>query len=276
LSLPDDSDLVDPAQTRMKRPLGPVWSFRCNEFGHLCNINGTLQRVPRGPAMSNLQGCVSNETATGKLTHVTDEVAFLKALKGNPKPDPGLGDQRAGDAVQPGDDPVPHGHRAAPQHRALVHPEQRRVRRPRRPHPAMGRGLREQRVVQSICASSFGPALQVVANKIGGVFAPACVNGPFPMAAGAAHPACRVVDRSLNAAGARVETLVPSCLDNGNAPPCWTLQPDTTTACRDGQRLAINRAASLAAWPHGRVQLHPLRGGQPERLPLKLKARRAR
>ncbi len=35
-SIPDDSDLVDPTQTTMSSPLGPLWSWRCNEFGHLC------------------------------------------------------------------------------------------------------------------------------------------------------------------------------------------------------------------------------------------------
>ena len=47
-SVPDDSDLVDPTQTTMIDPLGPLWSYRCNEFGHLCNINGMLQPPPRG------------------------------------------------------------------------------------------------------------------------------------------------------------------------------------------------------------------------------------
>jgi hypothetical protein len=82
-SLPDDSDLVDPTQTAMSDPLGPFTSFRCNEFWHLCEIDGVLQPPPRGAA-SNLQGCISNDTSTGKLTLVTDEIAFLKSLKTDP------------------------------------------------------------------------------------------------------------------------------------------------------------------------------------------------
>src|SRR5581483_4961890 len=86
-SVPDDSNLTDPTQRYMADPLGPYWSYRCNEFGHLCNINGTMQPPPRGAA-DHLQGCVSNETQTptagaphGLLAKVGDEVAFLKGLK---------------------------------------------------------------------------------------------------------------------------------------------------------------------------------------------------
>jgi len=81
-SLPDDSDLIDPTQTTEMSALGPLWSWRCNEFGHLCNINGTLQSPPRGPS-TNLQGCMSNDGPTSKLTHLADEIAFLKSLKTN-------------------------------------------------------------------------------------------------------------------------------------------------------------------------------------------------
>src|SRR6185295_10905021 len=35
-SVPDDSDMIDPQQMTMASALGPLWSWRCNEFGHLC------------------------------------------------------------------------------------------------------------------------------------------------------------------------------------------------------------------------------------------------
>ncbi len=40
-------------------------------------------RPPRGPA-TNLQGCISNDTASGKLTKLSDEITFLKSLKTDP------------------------------------------------------------------------------------------------------------------------------------------------------------------------------------------------
>ena len=37
----------------MSDPLGPYWSFRCNEFGHLCNINGDCcSRRRAGPPIT--------------------------------------------------------------------------------------------------------------------------------------------------------------------------------------------------------------------------------
>ena len=48
---------------------GPLKSFRCNELGHLCdNASGMLVPPPKNGGVSNLQGCVSNETSTGMLT----------------------------------------------------------------------------------------------------------------------------------------------------------------------------------------------------------------
>ena len=127
-SVPDDSDLADPTQVRISDPLGPLWSYRCNEFGHLCNIDGKMQPPPRGPA-DHLQGCVSNETSTGRLTKVADEVAFLKGLKTDPSrivvaAITGLPSDYSVRMIQQDGDVEPH-----PGHQELVHDGERRRRR---------------------------------------------------------------------------------------------------------------------------------------------------
>jgi hypothetical protein len=242
-SLPDDSDLIDPQQTRMSDPYGPLWSFRCNEFGHLCNIDGTLQSVPRGPAMSNLQGCVSNETQSSKLTHLGDEIQFLKSLKSDPRQL--LVSVVAGPAapysiemIQNAMDVEVHPnmlHSCTQNSGEYADPAVRLQQWTQ----AFGRnGL-----FLSICANSFAPALQLIANKIAGVFGPFCVDGPFPPASGAAHPPCRVADRFIGSNGQRVEIALANCGDNGNLPPCWSLAADPD-GCLDGQRLLINRGAA--------------------------------
>jgi hypothetical protein len=55
-SAPPDSELFDPSQNGVSDPLGPLASFRCTEFGILCNG----QKPPR-QAAGPLQGCVSND-----------------------------------------------------------------------------------------------------------------------------------------------------------------------------------------------------------------------
>jgi hypothetical protein len=94
----------------------------------------------------------------------------------------------------------------------------------------------------SICSASFAPALQLIANKLAGVFGPACVSGPFPATAPGTQPACRVVDRTPGAAGGYVYTKLPNCADDGNVAPCWSLIDDAA-GCLDGKRLQLNRGA---------------------------------
>src|SRR4029079_929262 len=82
-SVPDDSSLLDPTAPGIAK-YGPPKSFRCNEYGHLCNVGGSLVPPPKTGTVSNLQGCVSNDTSTGMLTKISDEIAFLKSLKSDP------------------------------------------------------------------------------------------------------------------------------------------------------------------------------------------------
>ena len=97
-SVPDESPLFDPTASDM---YGPAKSFRCNEFGHLCQIGGSLAPPPKTGSVSNLQGCVSNDTSTGMLTKVGDEIAFLKSFEGGSKPSLRHCDHRPAHAVQP-------------------------------------------------------------------------------------------------------------------------------------------------------------------------------
>ena len=78
-SAPPDSDLFDSSSSMVSDPLGPMQSYRCNEFGHLCGG----QMPPRQPAgETDLGMCVSNEM--GKLIPVGDVITAFKALKTDP------------------------------------------------------------------------------------------------------------------------------------------------------------------------------------------------
>jgi hypothetical protein len=248
-SLPDDSTLVDPAQTLISDPLGPFWSFRCNEFGHLCNIDGTLAPPPRAATAASLTGCVSNDTATGRLTKLSDEIRFLKSLKNDPNRI--LVSAVTGPA-EPYDvemislfgtpDPIP----AANIHHSCTVVSTGEYADPAVRIKQWVDAFKQNGLFQSICSDSFAPALQLIANKIAGVFGSPCVNGPFPGADGGTQTACRVVDRT-SASGTRVDSLLPNCAQIGNdagdaPPPCWTLSDDVS-GCLDGKRLVINRGA---------------------------------
>jgi len=239
-SLPDDSDLADPTQTKISDPLGPLWSWRCNEFGHLCTSgDGTLKSPPRGPS-TNLVGCVSNDTPTGKLTWLGDEVAFLKSLKQN------QGDIVAAaitapatpysvEMIQQGNDTEQHPNVV---HSCTLNSGEYGDPSVRITQWASSFGASGS--VDTICADSLVPAMQRIGTRVANLFRPACAPGPF---ATNGQPGCRVIDQvaSGNAFG---QTLLPNCSDNGNVAPCWTAVTDATS-CGTGKRVTVNHGTTL-------------------------------
>jgi hypothetical protein len=61
--------------------LGPLLSFRCNRFGHVCATGGTDSNEMN--QVGSKAGCMSNEAST-YLTHVADYVTFFRGLKTDP------------------------------------------------------------------------------------------------------------------------------------------------------------------------------------------------
>ena len=79
-SAPPDSALFDTSSQLISDPLGPLQSYRCNEFGHLCG-GQPPPRTPAGP--TDLSGtCVSAEDGT--LLRVSDTLAALAKVKSSP------------------------------------------------------------------------------------------------------------------------------------------------------------------------------------------------
>jgi len=237
-SVPDDSTMIDPQQTRMSDPLGPLWSWRCNEFGHLCNIGGQMVPPPRGPAMNNLQGCISNETPSGKLTHVADEIAFLKSLK----PDPNqifvaaITGPSAPYSIEMIQNPMD-----TEQHPNIVHSCTQNSGEYADPAVRIQQWVEafgNHGLLQTICANSFAPSLTLIATELSKLLGPQCISNKLVDTGNG--PECQVTDQYINDQGKTISTAVPSCASNGNQPPCWALNTDPK--CPNGTLLlAANR-----------------------------------
>ncbi len=84
-SVPADSQLFNTsvASVNDRPPLGGLWSYRCNEFGHVCDQ--PMPHFATGLPMT-LTNCRSAETSDGlyHLTPVADFVSFLLQLKRDP------------------------------------------------------------------------------------------------------------------------------------------------------------------------------------------------
>lgn len=229
-SVPPDSDLFDTRQNSLSDPLGPLASFRCNEFGHLC---GGV-RPPRSPA-SNLMDCRPAEGA-GKLVPVADYVAFLKGVKRNPRDvlvaaiaapaGPYTVQTDGGGATE-----MAHSCNAG---KAFGDPAIR--------VKAFVDAFGELGSFTSICESSYAPAMDVIAHKIGQVLGDACIAAPLvdvdPDLDGL-QADCSVVDESPTADGnGTVLTPLGSCdLASG---PCWRLVPESKCSI-SGRKLVIDR-----------------------------------
>jgi hypothetical protein len=240
-SAPEDSTLMDPSQDAMSDPLGPLSTFRCNEFGHLCLQNGALRPPPRGVAQS-LTGCVSNEAANSRLINVAEEVAFLKGLK----TDPNLifvtaitGPAAPYDvALQ-----LRTNRLGVMENQPLMLPSCTQGQ-DKTAHPAVRiqqwvEAFGNHGLVQTICAPSFAPGLSSLATELTRLPPPSCVTRALrdvdPTTPGL-DPDCVVVDQS--SAGQRP---MPACATNGGAPPCWRLEEDVIK-CEGGLLFVATRA----------------------------------
>jgi len=85
-------------------------------------------------------------------------------------------------------------------------------------------------VFESICADSFAPALIAIAQTIGKVLGPKCVQGQLVDEDGdpsnGLQPDCSVVEHSYDAQGNVTDTVIPSCDDAPGAPKCFKLADD--------------------------------------------------
>jgi hypothetical protein len=160
--------------------LGPPANFRCNEFGHVCDGVKPLRQAPNQDvaAMVSLQNCTSSE-CDGALTPVGEFVARIKALKASPSSEilmaaiagpttpytvtwksPSTMDTSCGAASCPW--PV-IAHSCTAADGRFADPS---VRIAQAVNAFGTNGF-----LSSICDANFGPALQAVANRIGGLLA---------------------------------------------------------------------------------------------------------
>jgi hypothetical protein len=97
-------------------------------------------------------------------------------------------------------------------------------------------------LIASICDDRMGPVLNQISQAFSRPMAAPCVATPDPTGSG-----CTVVDRWIDAAGAKNAARLSSCAETGGASPCWDLQVDNA-ACGGGTRRLLVRR-DMAAVP---------------------------
>jgi hypothetical protein len=235
-SVPAESDLFD-ATTGT---LGPLQSYRCNEYGHLCMIDGKLQRPPRDKETGELQGCRSAED--GRLDRVADFVAFLKGLKADPArvffaavagPPTPYSVELYDDSTT-GGEMWPSVRHSCMTSGSYADPA---VRIAQAVNAFGSHGL-----FSSICDDSMGPVLHEISARFSRPMGAHCVPTPSP-----GGPGCAVVERDVDANGRPVAQRLPRCAGAGGATPCWNLVDDAVACGAGAQRLDIDRGGAAAS-----------------------------
>ena len=224
-SAPDDTDLFDPSQTLITDPLGPVDSYRCNEFGHLCD--GVPP--PRTMPAMNLQNCTSNEN--GKLMRIADFVSFFKGLKANPD------DVIVAAITGP---TTPYSvtlSNVRIRGTQMFEMEPRIVPSCTSTNGEAAPSVRIRQFVdafgdngtfESICEGDFSPAMARIGDKIAGRIRHQCLEEP-PVDRDPTRPGVQAnceVYQETNTSDGPVRSSIDSCDDV--APPCWRIQSDST------------------------------------------------
>jgi hypothetical protein len=237
-SAPPNTTLFNQNSQLVSDPLGPLASYRCNEFGHLCGGKAPPRLSMMGQKVDLTGTCVSAED--GRLLRVADVVTNLKKVKTNPAnvlvaaiagpPAPYIVDTVA-PQLDDGTNWWPEiEHSCTAPDGTYGDPA---IRINEWVQAFQGNGVFEQ-----ICNMSFQPSLQVIANLIGKKIGSPCVNGKIldtkgNLWAGTATPDCTVIDHATNDQGVVVDSPLPQCAGNAmtSTTACWYIQDGSATAC---------------------------------------------
>ncbi|HEX4404542.1 MAG TPA: hypothetical protein VH560_06930 [Polyangia bacterium] len=236
-SAPPTTMLFNQNSQLVSDPLGPLQSYRCNEFGHLCK-GAKPPRLSMAGQMANLTGtCVSAED--GIELRVADVVTSLKKVKTNPAnilvaaiagpPAPYI----VGTTPPTLDDPAgawPVIEHSCTQADGTYGDPAVRINQ-------FVSAFQGNGIFETICNDNFSQALQGIADLIGKKIGAPCVNGnildtkdaPWT-AADTSPPDCTVIDHAENDQSSMVvDTPVPQCANNsttGATTRCWALSTD--------------------------------------------------
>jgi hypothetical protein len=246
-----DNVLFDPGMAS-NATLGPL-TTRCFAHTDICDGQRVINYVQTGQPAGPFQNCVSDETTFGAdPTHAAIPVQFYVDYMKKRKADPskvllsGIIAPDAPYSLVLG--PDGHGGMAIAQGFSCTGAAGvfgQPVPRWTKFFSSFGA---QQTVTTSICDQSFAAAMQRIAELLSRALGSPCIAGQVlnVMGPNGPRPDCTVVDHTAGATGTLMDTNLPSCVDNGNQAPCWSLAPGTAGQCAGQQIMKFTRPAGPA------------------------------
>jgi hypothetical protein len=241
-SAPADSTLFDPSSRLVSDPLGPLASWRCNEYGHLCAGKQPPRLAPDASTTSvMLDDCHSAED--GVLVRVSDYAQLLRGVKGDPSqvflaaitgpPTPYVVDWVA-PAVRDDPNMWPQIDHSCTTSSAVYADPAVRI-------SDLVAAFGDNGLMESICDATWAPALIQIAAALGRGVAPTCLQAAIvdPSTPSLA-PGCTVYESVPASGGFRTESVMPACDPNASVTAaCWSLSFDMT--CDSAVRIGVTR-----------------------------------
>jgi hypothetical protein len=244
------------SNTTLDSILGPPISFRCNEFGHVCDGVHPDRHAPNDDinATRTYDSCVSAED--GVLRNVADIAAGIKKLKTDP-------DNQIVFAAISGLSTPYTVHWKKPQYNdtkpwpEISHSCMAADDSYADPSPRISQLVREfgsNGLQLDICGGEFSGALGRIADKIADRISKPCLVGQVAKKPGTSIDDCTVASFSPDDSGKVVERPIAACATTGGAGPCWQLTAGDA-ACA-GQTIAVvpDPATPPPTWENAAVQ----------------------
>jgi hypothetical protein len=237
-SAPPNSDLFDSSSMTLTDPLGPLQSYRCNEFGHLCG-GKRPPRTPAGP--TDLSGtCASAED--GRLLRVADVVTALKRLKADPARVfvSAIAAPTSPYVVNTGPSQMPGNQEMWPYVQHSCMSADGTVGDPAVRIAQWANAFGANGLFEEICSDTFAPALQAIAMQVGkAISAMPCL----PATVTPSH--CTLVDHFFTATGQIADVPLPACDASAAGASCWSTT--TSALCARGALVQFTRPPGTPA-----------------------------
>jgi hypothetical protein len=256
---PPNDPLFEPTSSQLMSMYGPTANFQCNEWGHLCSLNGGPAMQPSRYAPNNLptdtvtythpmagtpgavdaaSNCQSFENSP-VLTPVGSIADGIKGLKGDPANQilvaalTGLneGPSSSGYTVTWATAPTPDtgpwpkiAHSCGSENSSTSFAD---------PAPRVEQFVNQfgaNGLLDTFCQANYGTSLTTIATKLSQLIGPKCIVGQVATKPNTMDPDCTVTELApnMNDPLHPIPTVIPYC-DNPNTPanstntPCWAL-----------------------------------------------------
>lgn len=244
-STPDGTPLYSlvTGQSSLAEPLGPLTTYRCNRYGHLCADAGGNQLMPPltppdGGQAADLTNCTDNATDSGLLIPVDVLVQQIRSLKADPDHDIAVS-AIVGPVVPygvhwlPAQDTSPNNpdelwpailHSCGAAGGYGVNPAATQT-------PADGSfgdpavriaqftGQFAQSAVLSVCDGNYGSAMAPILTRFSSPAPPTCIDAAASANANG-QPTCSVVQHVVTGSTEQ-QNAVPNCDDAPDSRVCW-------------------------------------------------------